>query len=785
MRYDAVLHYADEAHPEFYKFKLPLSLLPDPGDEEVTLAQLARSLLPSTNRPSANRQTPTALHNPETDDYDFQNNSGFESSDDEYSTESTQAAQNNSDSGSTDDNSTAEDTEDEEESSTQDANNNNNTSRKYIRTDPKAWKKIGSLVIARTIEPVPFEGENTLFTPKFTDEELASMKDASGDIRVEKVFEMLLPRFGEQTYFEFIAARMRNYMLHIVANKNYKPKFYKPALGKKIEADHVARFYGVHMSRMICGFPTIEETWSTREALKHVSSAAECMPKDAYIDMYRCMHFSDDWEPNENGDDEYWEDIFATSGDDRYEPTPNVAKHRHKFEHIEDGFNRRWKEVVNFGRWITADESRVAGWYNSGITIGPEPKPIRTGATIHSICVTEGELATFKLQCRVYGGKSDEGLKDRHENTVNTQKWVNLYDIMLDSFKHKGMCCTCDSAYSGDILMQISREEWGINMLGTCQSNRSGGGLHSAAHKAKMKVGSHECAMYQHNTLPLSYTMWADNSVVKTLSNFHTPELLPAGMGVNRRKRVDGVREYESTPVQCPLQQRDYSLTFHLIDKGNGKESKYDMGGQTKGHNWAPKLSMRYFNFGLGNAHTMYAALCKEHTPFRKPTKMPESVCILAHHLMQTGEPMRKKRAEHPLPTRDLTNVHDFGFGRALRSDAKGDVADTVARGVIPGAVAPNQRLRELRAKQKKHQWRMHQSTPHVTKGRCSWSKCPGLSTVGVKRRRATSGHMCCEECSAAKGGTVYLCNTIVKGQSQNCHLLYHAKYHVNKYDGI
>ena len=78
------------------------------------------------------------------------------------------------------------------------------------------------------------------------------------------------------------------------------------------------------------------------------------------------------------------------------------------------------------------------------------------------------------------------------------------------------------------------------------------------------------------------------------------------------------MREQEKTAVPCPEQQKDYSETFHLIDKGNGKESKYDMGGQTKGHNWAPKLSLRYFNFGMGNAHTMYAALVKKYTPERR-----------------------------------------------------------------------------------------------------------------------------------------------------------------------
>ena len=66
--------------------------------------------------------------------------------------------------------------------------------------------------------------------------------------------------------------------------------------------------------------------------------------------------------------------------------------------------------MVNFGKWLTADESRVAGWYKSCMTQGPEPKPIRTGATLHSLCVTEGKLSTYELFVRVYGGKQDGDL---------------------------------------------------------------------------------------------------------------------------------------------------------------------------------------------------------------------------------------------------------------------------------------------------------------------------------------------------------------------------------------
>ena len=66
---------------------------------------------------------------------------------------------------------------------------------------------------------------------KITDEELESLKDDNGDIRYYKVFEWLLPMFGpdgKTSFWEFLAARMRNYMVHIIRKKRYKPKYYNP-----------------------------------------------------------------------------------------------------------------------------------------------------------------------------------------------------------------------------------------------------------------------------------------------------------------------------------------------------------------------------------------------------------------------------------------------------------------------------------------------------------------------------------------------------------------------------
>ena len=104
--------------------------------------------------------------------------------------------------------------------------------------------------------------------------------------------------------------------------------------------------------------------------------------------------------------------------------------------------------------WVTFDESRVARWYNSAMTIGPEPKPIRSGATIHSLCVSKGNLAGYKLHARTYGGASDKSLCEA-QRYCHHAKLVTLLDTFLDEFKGKGHCVTMDSAYMGDTMDQI------------------------------------------------------------------------------------------------------------------------------------------------------------------------------------------------------------------------------------------------------------------------------------------------------------------------------------------
>ena len=134
---------------------------------------------------------------------------------------------------------------------------------------------------------------------------------------------------------------------------------------------------------MLRGFPSIRDTWSTRETLFAIGMATESMLRGAFEDINRCFHFADDWDEPEDVD---WEDIYL---DNEYK-SPESTKHCLKNSIIENAHNKAWKLYIKFGKDLTYDESRCAGWYLDPIVIGPEPKPIRTGATIHSICVTKG-----------------------------------------------------------------------------------------------------------------------------------------------------------------------------------------------------------------------------------------------------------------------------------------------------------------------------------------------------------------------------------------------------------
>jgi hypothetical protein len=118
----------------------------------------------------------------------------------------------------------------------------------------------------------------------------------------------MLPTFESVSFYEFLSARMRNFMLHSIKDKGWTPLYYPPADRKVISADNVAHFFGCQLARSMRGNPSIERTWSTRKSLDAIGTCMECMPKNAFQDIYTRLHFNDDWD----GDNK-WGDMYGDS----------------------------------------------------------------------------------------------------------------------------------------------------------------------------------------------------------------------------------------------------------------------------------------------------------------------------------------------------------------------------------------------------------------------------------------------------------------------------------------
>ena len=72
-------------------------------------------------------------------------------------------------------------------------------------------------------------------------------------------------------------------------------------------------------------------------------------------------------------------------------------------------------------------------------------------------------------------------------------------------------------------------------MVGTIQANCTGAPMAASVKEPQaIKRKTYEYKMWQHNTQPLVAAVWSDNNLVKTLSNYHQPQIIPAGM--TRRK---------------------------------------------------------------------------------------------------------------------------------------------------------------------------------------------------------------------------------------------------------
>jgi len=147
-----------------------------------------------------------------------------------------------------------------------------------------------------------------------------------------------------------------------------------------------------------------------------------------------------------------------------------------------------------------------------------------------------------------------------------------------------------------------------------------------------------------------------------------------------------------------------------------------------------------------------------------------------AHAFLQRGAPMRKQSAEHPEHAKDLSQMFDIKVGQKLRNDAKGyHCSHSQGRQAATPVIA---KLRTLHSLQSYNAWRMHQSVPYVTQGRCVHKGCPNLrKSKSRKRRRPYKNFMKCEEFSAKTGTNVYYCNDKKSKDIVMCHMRHHITH--------
>ena len=175
---------------------------------------------------------------------------------------------------------------------------------------------------------------------------------------------------------------------------------------------------------------------------------------------------------------------------------------------------------------------------------------------------------------------------------------------------------------------------------------------------------------------------------------------------------------------------KDYCKTLHLIDKGNGADAHYNMGGKSRKHNWLPKLVFRLYKMSLNNAYLIYKALHnKQYTPNRKLLSMKQCVKELTFDLLQRGDSMQEQKAEYPGNTVNLSQILGWTAGRKTWSYAK--------RMPPPAATTQVQellRLEELRKRQKKAPWLNLTPALSDKRRKCCWEGCMGLiASAGAK----------------------------------------------------
>ena len=110
------------------------------------------------------------------------------------------------------------------------------------------------------------------------------------------------------------------------------------------------------MAQMLQDNTSVPDMYSTQSWFNHNTLAVDSFPRDCLQDLTWLLHFFDNWELDEN--DFKWNEVFNfPKHDHNYDNY--AASHRIKWALIEDVYVKRWQDCVKFGKWVTADKSRL------------------------------------------------------------------------------------------------------------------------------------------------------------------------------------------------------------------------------------------------------------------------------------------------------------------------------------------------------------------------------------------------------------------------------------------
>ena len=143
-----------------------------------------------------------------------------------------------------------------------------------------------------------------------------------------------------------------------------------------------------------------------------------------------------------------------------------------------------------------------------------------------------------------------------------------------------------------------------LSVVGTHQPDRCGGDEQARCDLAcgSVEKGSCNSLLHQHKDEPLTFVAWEDNNCVKTLSSFHTPEVIKGGLEQRWQDPATRQRALCQLPVDCQSQVESCCETFHLIDGSHFAEAKNDIAGESHDHRWRPELASCFLGMHPSNA---------------------------------------------------------------------------------------------------------------------------------------------------------------------------------------